>query len=254
MNITIHGLTIHYEEKGRGPVLVLLHGWGGSLVSLQPLQLLLAEKGFRVISLDLPGFGASQSPGKDFSLENFAEVIELVLAKLKIKSCVLFGHSFGGSIAVKISARKKVYVGKLILCNTAGIRKYKSKKVKILKTVSHGARRIFQLPLLNVVYPFLRKVFYYYILRERDYIDQPQLSETFITIIDEDISDDLLRIDIPVLLLWGEKDKKTPVEHAKIMQKILKNVQVEIIKNVGHGLPLIQPKLVAEKVNTFLSD
>lgn len=252
MNIIIHGLTIHYEEKGYGTVIVLLHGWGGSLNSLFPLQLLLAEKGFRVISVDLPGFGESQSPGKDFSLENFAEVLELVLEKLKIKSCILFGHSFGGSIAVKIAVREKIHIEKLILCNTSGIRKYKSKKVKFIKTVSHGVRRIFQLPILNAVYPFLRKIFYYYVLRERDYIDYPELSETFITIIDEDISDDLTKIIVPVLLLWGEKDKATPVAHAKIMQRILKNSQLEIIQNVGHGLPLVQPQIVANKVGQFL--
>ncbi|KAL6242232.1 hypothetical protein RBB50_010780 [Rhinocladiella similis] len=87
-----------YEISGSGRnALVFIHGWSCGK-SLWRLQTSLLEK-YRVILLDLPGHGASDSPKIDYSHEYFARAVEKVLSAESVETAVLVGHSMGGPVA-----------------------------------------------------------------------------------------------------------------------------------------------------------
>ena len=89
---------INYKIKGKGNPVVLLHGWGQTIVCWYDLAEELS-KNFKVIILDLPGFGRSFTPEKPYDIGDYVRVVNSLLNKLKIHSPVIIGHSFGAAVA-----------------------------------------------------------------------------------------------------------------------------------------------------------
>ena len=96
---TAGGAEIHWESKGNGPALVFIHGvlrdmsdWANQVAQF--------EDDYRVITLDLPGYGQSGTPTEEGenSLSHFAEAVEAVRAEAGIDQMVLVGHSLGGFV------------------------------------------------------------------------------------------------------------------------------------------------------------
>jgi pimeloyl-ACP methyl ester carboxylesterase len=248
----INNVKIQHIRKGKGEPILLLHGWGGSMESLSSLSHELIKKGFMVFILDLPGFGKSETPKEAYTLDDYADLVEKFVKHYNEDQICIFGHSFGGSIAIKMAIRKNIKINKLILCNSSGIRSKKNIKLKMIHYIAKGVKRIFSLPILKSFYSPIRKIFYYYILRQRDYIDHQDKKETFQNILSEDVTPILDKVTIPTLLIWGEKDKDTPVSHGKRMLLRMKNAKLNIFKEIGHGLPIKKPDLVAEEINQFV--
>jgi len=243
---------LHYHIFGEGEPFLLLHGWGGSLSSLEKLGKHLASRGYKVYLVDLPGFGKSELPLKAYTLDDYAYLVEEYVKQNHKGKISIFGHSFGGSVAIKLASRKKIDINKLILCNSSGIRE-KRFMIVLLGRIATIMKIFFSLPLLRDIYPFVRKVSYYYILRQRDYIDHQDKKEIFKNVISEDITSDLEKINVPTLLLWGEKDKDTSVSHAEIMNQNINNSKLRILQGVGHGVPLKKPLFVADIISRFIA-
>jgi pimeloyl-ACP methyl ester carboxylesterase len=270
MYTSIDKLKINYEILGKGEPILLLHGWGGSLESLKALGSRLVAHGqesldssqelgarsLQPILLDLPGFGKSSKPSKDFSLDDYARIVEKFLKQQGINKLCVFGHSFGGAIAIKLAVRGDVKIKKLVLCNASGIRRQKAEG-KSLQATSYKLqpviKEVSKLPVIKNIYPILRKFYYYYILRNRDYIDYQEIAGTFKKVVAEDLTPILHKVNVPTLLLWGENDRDTPVEHAKIMQSKIADCRLKIVKGVGHGLPKFKPEVVAREVVDFIN-
>jgi pimeloyl-ACP methyl ester carboxylesterase len=90
---------INFQETGRGPVILLLHGFPMNQAVWDEFRFLLSGE-FRVISIDLPGFGGSDLPNGSFSLDDAADTILAWLLQNNIHTCVPIGHSLGGYIAL----------------------------------------------------------------------------------------------------------------------------------------------------------
>ncbi|HZG78511.1 MAG TPA: alpha/beta hydrolase, partial [Paenibacillus sp.] len=98
MNVTIDDLQIHYEAKGEGPDVVLLHGWGAELGTFHRIQESLSRH-FRVFAIDLPGFGKSSEPPAPWGVEEYTQFVRKFFEKLGIEQPILMGHSNGGRIS-----------------------------------------------------------------------------------------------------------------------------------------------------------
>ena len=100
MQVVVNNLLTEYNLSGSGKTVVLLHGWGDSMTGLDDLRLKLA-KSFQVISLDLPGFGKSQTPSTSWGLDDYAKFVDDFLTKLELNADTIIGHSNGGAIAFR---------------------------------------------------------------------------------------------------------------------------------------------------------
>ena len=103
MQIIVNKLLTNYRVSGRGPNLLILHGWGSNQDVFEKLALSLRAK-YQVISLDLPGMGKSEPPAEPWNLDDYKKFITSFLIKLKVKKLeVIIGHSNGGALAIKMT-------------------------------------------------------------------------------------------------------------------------------------------------------
>ena len=119
---TVNGIRINYEEKGEGELIVLLHGWGSNIRLFANLIALLSRK-YKVVAMDMPGFGESQEPPAAWDVSDYVQFVVDFLSDYSDKKIMFLGHSFGGRVIIKLNSRGDLpfEVSKVILVDSAGI-------------------------------------------------------------------------------------------------------------------------------------
>lgn len=230
-NIIIYNLNIQYfqsEKIDKSNALVFLHGWGSCSMHFRKTL----EKCENFIAVDLPGFGDSEAPKTTWALDGYVSFIKEFLKKLNIENPIIAGHSFGGSIGIKYCSDENK-CKKLILIGSAGIRRTQSTKKYGFFILAKIFGTLLSLPLLGNLKNTTRKYFYKVIGAE-DYINAGTLTETYRKVISEDLTNDLKKINIPTILIWGENDKDTPLRDGKLIQKLINNSQLFVVPNAKH--------------------
>lgn len=228
--IKIDGLNINYKiigEPRRGGVLIL-HGWGSKSDRWQTTAKLLSGRGFEVIIPDLPGFGQSDSPQRIWNLNDYSNFVNEFTEKLALDEFYLLGHSFGGSIAVIHSLNHSEKVKKMFLVGAAAIR---TETVK--KKTTYGLSKVFKF--LGYL-PFVKKFFYRFIIKSDYPSTRGIMRDIYLKTIKEDLSDKLENVNVPTLIIWGEKDDITPLKNAYEINSKIKNSKLEIVPQIGHNL------------------
>jgi pimeloyl-ACP methyl ester carboxylesterase len=111
----VAGARVHYVDEGAGAAVVLVHGLAGSTFSWRAVLPELAKE-FRVVAVDLPGFGLSdRRPGIGYGHERQAERLAALLELLGIERAAFVGHSMGGAIVERLAARRPERVERLVL-------------------------------------------------------------------------------------------------------------------------------------------
>ena len=100
--ITYQGQRIYYHSKGKGPAVVLLHGFCEDSRIWEDFKADLLEEKYRVVLIDLPGFGQSDVV-QDISIAEMSEAVIAVLDALKLKEVILIGHSMGGYVSLALA-------------------------------------------------------------------------------------------------------------------------------------------------------
>ena len=114
--VEIDGVRLHYVERGSGEPLVLLHGNGSMIQDFESSGLLdMAAAKYRVIAFDRPGYGHTTRPrDRVWSAEAQADLIDQALRKLGASPAVVFGHSWGASVAMALALRHPASVRALV--------------------------------------------------------------------------------------------------------------------------------------------
>jgi pimeloyl-ACP methyl ester carboxylesterase len=117
------GHSIAFQEAGPadGPVVILLHGLASDADTWDKALGLLAERGLRVLAVDLLGHGESDKPDSDYLLVDFAEFLARFMDALGIERATLCGHSFGGAIAMFFGTRHPERVDRVVLVSAGGL-------------------------------------------------------------------------------------------------------------------------------------
>ena len=226
--------------------LVILHGWGSSKEKWQKVKENLENNKVNVIIPDLPGFKEKNKIDRPWNLDDYVNWLEDF--SQNNERFFLLGHSFGGAVAVKFTLKHPQKVEKLFLVAAACIRRKTAKKI-ILAKISEIFKAFSFLPFYN----FFRKVFYKFIIRKSDYIYTTGImKETYLNIINEDLSGILPLIQPPTVIIWGNKDEATPIKDAHIIKNKIKNSELIIIPGGTHDLERKMPEKLAEIIIRYI--
>jgi pimeloyl-ACP methyl ester carboxylesterase len=113
--VVANGVTLHYQQAGEGPDLVLIHGVTGDLSSWYLRVMPALARDFRVVAYDLRGHGYSDMPPRGYTSVDLAADLDALLDHLGIEHAHLLGHSYGGTIALQCAALYPARVASLIL-------------------------------------------------------------------------------------------------------------------------------------------
>ncbi len=102
--VYFEGKKIHYQDEGRGNVLVLLHGFLNNL-DVWASYIYSYMKEMRVIAIDLPGHGLSDTYDKIHTMEFMADAVKAVLDNVGVEQCVILGHSMGGYVTLAFAEK-----------------------------------------------------------------------------------------------------------------------------------------------------
>lgn len=240
------GKQLNYEYKkinANYKTVVLLHGWEGNLNSFMPIY--SAFNNCNILSVDFWGFGQSDKPNADFSIFSYADTVFALIKVLKIDRCVIVGHSFGGRVALILSATAKETIDKLILIDSAGLKpKFSLKRYVKVKMFKLNKRLV------------KMRVKKEKCLNKYGSEDYKKLSDdeklVFNRIINQDLTIYAKNVFAETLILWGEKDTDTPIYMAKRLHKYIKNSKLFIMKQAGHFSYVDCPNIVINLIKDFI--
>jgi pimeloyl-ACP methyl ester carboxylesterase len=251
-NILIEDLKVNYKIAGEGFPLLILHGWGGSSNSWNEVQKILAKQNYKVITIDLPGFGKTPSPMVPWEIKDYSDFILKFIGKLNLGKIILLGHSFGGRISIKFASLYPEKLENLILFASAGIKHPWNFKDKVVYIFASIGSFIFSAKFLRRVKDLARNIFYI-LIRHRDYQKlKGAMRETFKKVVDEDLAPDLSKISTNTLIIWGERDRAVPLKDSYFLKEKILNSVLEIIPKASHTLNLENPEKLSEVVLKFL--
>lgn len=255
MFIDIDGIEVHYKDEGSGKVILLLHGWGCDLSFYQKIQACLSE-GFRVISVDFPGFGQTGEPPIAWGVDEYSRFILQFIKQLAIDEVSLIGHSFGGRVIIKLASlyKEEININRIVLVDAAGIRPKKSLKSKIKIAAFKCGKKILSIPTIAKLYPDKLEE-----LRSKsgsaDYnAASPLMRQVLVKTVNEDLTPLISQIDRSTLLIWGELDTATPLKDAQKMNKLIQDSGLVVLKGGSHFAYIEQAGYVNVILTEFFKD
>ena len=250
MQVVVDSLLTAYETEGKGRTVLLLHGWGDRAAGLRGLREALAAH-YKVVSVDLPGFGGTEAPSNAWGLDDYAQFVAAFLRKTDQKQlAAIIGHSNGGAIAIRGLARGWLAADKLILLASAGIRGEYKGRVRALRALTKAGKAL-TTPLPATIKKRLRRKVYTTV--GSDMLVAEQLQETFKKVITDDVRTDAAQLTLPTLLIYGEQDESTPVWYGEAFHQAIADSTLEILPGAGHFVHLDRPTEVTRAVTEFLA-
>ena len=232
---TVNGISINYEQKGSGDLIVLLHGWGSNIKLFANLIELLSRK-YTVVAMDMPGFGESEEPPSAWCVDDYVQFVIDFLKDYDTKQVMLLGHSFGGRVIIRMHARESLpfEVTKVILVDSAGIMPPKSNKKSWRTRYYKMGKAFLSTKLMQKIAPdalenFRKK------MGSADYAAaSPLMRQVMVKVVNEDLEPYLHLIKCPTLLVWGVNDTATPLSDGEKMEKLIPDAGLVKLENAGH--------------------
>ncbi len=217
----------------------ILHGWTYSTDKWQEFIDLMKIKRFDPVLLNIPGL--TEKTEKVWTLDDYVEWLSKTIGGEK---AIIVGHSNGGRIALSFAAKYPAKVKQLILIDSAGIF-HKGLTIQLKRLIFGAAAKLGK----NVTSSERLKSLLYKIARESDYNNaNPITRQTMVNLISYDLSSLLNKITAPTLIIWGEKDKSTPLSDGKLIHKLIKNSKFFVIKGAKHSPQFTHTNEVCQKI------
>lgn len=259
-----HGVKIDYTLFGEGnkKVIIFLQGSGpgasGWLNFRYNLQF-FADAGYKVLLPDLPGFGDSDKPDLDYTLDFFVDVITEFADQLDIESFALVGNSLGGAVSLGVALAHPQRVTHLMLMGCGGLEDQityfqKMEGIQAMTKVPLGSpeftpaylKQVLQLIVYNPAHITDE------LIEERFRILKNQNPSVFGRMVIPNISSRLPEIQCPVLGFWGAHDRFCPISGAETLVKGCKDAEVITISKAGHWVMIEHADLFNRRCTEFL--
>ncbi len=271
--LSLHGRPMTYTEVGSGPVLLLIHGMGGSYENWREVIDPLARH-YTVVAPDLPGHGRSAPGGGDYSIGALATSLRDLLMALGHESATLVGHSLGGGIAMQFAYQFPEFIDRLVLVSSGGLGPEVTLVLRaaalpgadlvIAATARIGGRvgaafgrglaAVGLRPTIDVAE----------VARGYASLADGERREAFLATLRSVIgargqrvnaSDRLyLNAGVPVLIIWGGRDPIIPVRHGKHANEAIAGSRLEIFDGIGHVPHLEAPARFVAALERFLEE
>jgi len=250
---TIAGLATGVCAVGDGQPVLALHGWGGSIQSFWPVAERLSPQGYRVHILDLPGFGQSAPPPHTWGVMDYARFVEAYMESAGLEQAAILGHSFGGRIALILAATYPQRVRKMILADSAGLRTPPTARQALRNVAARTVRGALTLAHLDRVRTALQERYNARYASE-DYLATGALRETFLRVIEEDLTGYAARVHVPTVLIWGDQDADTPLWQGRKLEELIPDAGLIVFQGAGHFAYLERLADYVRIVDHFLND
>ena len=237
LTAVVQGLNVSYKVFGNGDCLAFIfHGWGAPVDLYDETAEILSER-YTVIVPEFPGFGLSDEPGSPWGMTEYAAfAVEFISSFGPDRGVCLLGHSFGGRVIIKLAASNDLpfEIDRIVLIDSAGIKPKKSAAVKMKIALYKAGKKVILSRPFKKIFPEAAENF-----QNRsgssDYRNaSPMMRQCFVRIVNEDLSELLPAIKAPVLLVWGENDKDTPLSDGRIMEEHIPDAGLVVLKGAGH--------------------
>ncbi len=257
-SVDVDGLRVAYERAGRGPPLVLLHGYVGDGPTTWRHQIDTLSDDFTVIAWDAPGAGASSDPPESFGMAGYADCLARFVAALGLLGPHIVGVSFGGAMAIELVRRHPAAVRTLTLASAyAGWRG--SLPADVAEARLEQAIRLSELSPDEFVATLLPTMFAEGTPQKS--IDtfeapmrafHPQGFRAMARAAAEDLRDALPAIRVPTLLVYGDRDVRAPLAVAEHLEAEIVGSRLVVLPGVGHVCNIEAPDAFNATVRDFL--
>jgi pimeloyl-ACP methyl ester carboxylesterase len=260
------GHRIRYVCVGQGTPMILLHGFGASIGHWQKNIAAFAAAGYQVYALDLLGFGASDKPPIDYSMELWQGLVYDFWQALVQRPAVIVGNSIGGLLTLMLLAHHPEMAAQGVLLNPAGGLNHRPDELnpilgKVLGTFAQLAGSAWLGPWLfdrirqkSRIRNSLKQIYAARSAITDELVEllyrpacDPDAQKVFAAILNAPPGprpQELLpQVAVPLLVLWGEADPWTPVQAAQLY-RAQPQVQVTVIPRTGHCPHDERPELV----------
>jgi pimeloyl-ACP methyl ester carboxylesterase len=239
---------LHYEVFGRrGEPIIFLHSWVGSWRYWVSTMDLMAER-YRTYALDFWGFGDSEHQGASFTIDDYVHCLIAFMEKMGIAQANLVGHGLGGMVAIRAAQEHPEHFLRLVVVSTpihGQVLSEVSKPGKFARFLGRNtlasvwAKLIRQVPVDD---PEVQKDLY----EDTDSLSEDVMQRIYESMIETDLQPSLRAIqNIPVLIIYGEKDTIVPPDHAQFLNGDAARFQQLIV------LPQVNHFPFLEQTSTF---
>ena len=254
---TVDGRRTRCRISGDGPPVVLLHGIGRTLDDFTALHTALARDHL-VLAVDLPGHGGSAPLDGPHTLPALAAAVARFLDAAGVTGPAhLVGNSLGGAVAMRLAADAPRRVASLALLNSAGFGREVTVALRLLAV--RPLARLLLRPHPKIARRTERAIFYdpAYVTDERiatalAAAGQPHAARVMLELVRDlgtwrgvrpqwraDLLDAVAALDLPTLLVWGERDLVLPAAHLAYARTRLPNARSHLFRDTGH-MPQIE--------------
>ena len=273
--ITTNGVKLHYVTQGEGDLMLMLHGFPEFWYSWRH-QIPEFAKNYKVVALDLRGYNDSDKPADKsaYVMDEFIRDVEGVIKGLGYDKCILVGHDWGGAIAWNFAYAHPEMVERLIILNLPHPAKFAEGIRNPQQLLRSSYMFFFQIPWLPE-----------FLIQSSDYqpietaIKGMAVNKSAIT--KEDLeaykdaaakrgamtatlnyyrnifqqrmtSQDWSVLEVPTLMIWGEKDTALGKELTYGTEAYVRDFQIKYIPDCSHWVQQEQPQLVNQYMREFL--
>lgn len=244
-------ISIYYEKYGDScKTILILPGWGNNRETFYNIINYFKDN-YTIYIIDYPGYGNSPIPTFPLTIYDYANLIREFMAENDIVDPIIIAHSFGGRLTTLLTGYYKEKISKLILIDIATIKPKKTLYQKLRQRT----------------YKFLKKCVKIFFKKKQDICQQKlikwfgsidyqalpiSMQETFKNIVNEDLTPYLADIESDTLILWGKKDKDTPLKDGVKINKLIKDSALIVFPDGNHFSYLQYPLLVNKIIYEFI--
>lgn len=266
-HVEVEGVKLRVLQTGEGPDVLFLHGSIGSLEDFEPVLSLI--KNYRVITFDRIGHGYSELPSVPANIQSNAHYASALIENLQLKDVIIVGHSYGGSIALKMAINQDPNIKALVLIAPAS-------KPSTTRAIEHlFSNKYIGKGLLRILRPviaedMLREGLMTSLLPNQDSVPAGFIesrltmwNETGIlftrtqqtAVVNQELSDMLPQyatIKVPVIVLLGEQEAHEDIyEGSQELSVAIPGAQLQLVTGAGHYLQYREPAAIAQAISAI---